>query len=81
MSSSRRSSQSRKSRRAERCPICGKQRLVKTVGDVVIRAGRRKHRFENVPHEECGACGERIFNLEASRQFDAVFLKGRRRAA
>jgi YgiT-type zinc finger domain-containing protein len=55
-------------------------RLVKTVSEVVVRAGRRRHRFENVPHEHCLACGERLFDVETSRRFDAVFLKGRRAA-
>jgi hypothetical protein len=48
---------------------------------VELRIGRSSHRFEGVPHERCRACGERIFGIDASKRFDAVVLKGRRRHA
>jgi hypothetical protein len=49
--------------------------------DVMLKVGRRVHHFPDVVHERCMACGERIFGVEASQQFDAVILKRRRRAA
>jgi len=80
MSSSRRSLPADGSTSRGACPTCGSRRVVATVEDVVIRARRRSHRFASVPHERCLACGERIFSIDVSRQFDAAILK-RRRAA
>jgi hypothetical protein len=45
--------------------------------DVDLDVGRRRHRFERVPHERCLACGERIFGIDASQRFDAVALRRR----
>ena len=42
---------------------------------------RRRYTVENVPHERCAACGERIFGVEASQRFDEAILRGRRRRA
>jgi YgiT-type zinc finger domain-containing protein len=51
------------------------QRVSETV---VLRIRGVVRRFEDVQHERCLACGERIFDLEVSRQFDAMFLRRRR---
>jgi hypothetical protein len=46
---------------------------------LVVRGVR--HRFPDVEHERCLACGERIFGFEASKRFDALFTRRRSRAA
>ena len=78
MSSSRRSSRPRKSPRPGACPTCGGRRVIPVTDDVVLRVRGRRYRIEGVAHEQCQACGERIFGLEASRQFDGVVLRGKR---
>jgi hypothetical protein len=40
--------------------------------EVVLRVRGVSHRFPDVEHERCAACGERIFGLEASKLFDAL---------
>jgi len=55
--------------------------VIKTEEDVVLRIGNHRHRFEQLTHERCLACGEHIFDIDVSRRFDAVILKRRRRAA
>jgi YgiT-type zinc finger domain-containing protein len=52
----------------------------KVVEDVVLTVRRKRHRFTAVPHHKCGACGERLFDLEASRRFDAALGRKRRAA-
>jgi YgiT-type zinc finger domain-containing protein len=81
MSSSRRSMPTKRPHAAGGCPTCGSQRVVSVKEDVMLKVGRRVHCFPDVAHERCTACGERIFGIEASQQFDAVILKRRRRAA
>jgi len=81
MSSSRQSSRTEPRPGTGRCPTCGSNRVIKTEDDVLFRVGRRKYRFPHVAHERCLACGERIFDLEVSRQFDAAILKRRGRNA
>jgi len=81
MSSSPQSSRTSSKRTTGRCPTCGGSRIAQVVEDVVVRVGRRSYRFEQIPHERCRSCGERIFGIDASKQFDATVLKGRRRAA
>jgi len=51
---------------------------VPVTADVVLRIRGRRYEFEGVPHERCGACGEQLFGIDASRRFDARIL-GRRR--
>jgi YgiT-type zinc finger domain-containing protein len=46
--------------------------------DVVLRVNGRAYRFEQVQHERCRACGERIFDLETSRLFDDRVLRRRK---
>lgn len=77
MSSSRRSSPSRKTRPTV-CPRCGARGVVPVSEDIVLRVGRRRHAIKSVDHERCLRCGERIFGLEVSRGFDATVLRGHR---
>lgn len=77
MSSSRRSSPSKGGRQAGPCPTCGARRVVPVVEDVLLRVKRRRYTVQSVPHERCGACGERIFGMEASQRFDAEILRRR----
>jgi YgiT-type zinc finger domain-containing protein len=79
MSSSRRKSRSDKA--AGPCPNCGSRRITSVVEDVEFRVGRKRVRFAGVLHEKCPACGERVFDLETSRRFDAALGRRRRRAA
>ena len=81
MSSSHRSSPSKPPSATGRCPTCGSRRIVGVKEEVALRVGNRMHHFQDVAHERCLACGERIFGIEASQQFDAAILKRRRRAA
>lgn len=81
MSSSHRSSLTKRVRTAGRCPVCGSTRVTAVVEDVVLRIRKRSHRFAAVPHERCEQCGERIFSIDASKRFDAALLKGRGRHA
>ncbi len=80
MSSSRRSSPTRR-QRAGRCPTCGSERVIAVEEDVILRIGHRRHRFKRIAHERCQACGERIFGIDVSCQFDAAILKRRGRRA
>lgn len=81
MSLSRRSSQRRTSRKVGPCPTCGSTRVHPVTEDVVVRVRGRRCRVDAVAHERCQNCGERIFDLEAARRFDAVALGSRRRIA
>ena len=81
MSSSHRSSPTEPTRSRGRCPTCGSTRVIKTVEDVVLRVSNRRHRFPQLRHEHCLECGERIFDIDVSHQFDLLILKRRRRAA
>lgn len=81
MSSSRQSSRTDSHGASGACPTCGKRRVVHVTEDVTLSVGRRRHCFEDVPHERCLACGERIFDLETSGKFDAMLSKKRRRRA
>jgi YgiT-type zinc finger domain-containing protein len=49
--------------------------------DVVFRVRGTSHRFPDVPHEKCDACGERIFGIDASTRFDALIPRRRRSRA
>ncbi len=77
MSSSRRSSRSERAR----CPSCGSTKIAVVTEHVVLEVGRKRHRFADVTHERCRACGERVFDLATSLRFDAVLGARRRRAA
>jgi YgiT-type zinc finger domain-containing protein len=81
MSSSRRSSLSKRRPATGDCPVCGSPRVRAVVDDVVLHIGKRSHRFIAIPHERCEQCGERIFGINASKLFDAAILKGRARRA
>jgi len=54
---------------------------VRVTQDVVLTIGRCRHRFVGIEHERCRRCGERIFGLDASREFDAALRRRRSRAA
>ena len=80
MSSSRQSSP-RKIRGTGPCPTCGSKRVVKVTEGVMLRIGSHRYRFDNLNHERCLSCSERIFDIDASKRFDAILKRGRRRAA
>lgn len=81
MSSSRRSSRSSVSHGPGHCPTCGSARVRAVRESVELRVGRARHRFEEVVHERCANCGERIFGIGESLRFDAVILAHRRTRA
>jgi YgiT-type zinc finger domain-containing protein len=80
MSSFQRKSRNKTSVRGA-CPTCGgtKVRLVRE--DLTLRVGSTRHRFADIEHERCDQCGERIFDIAASRIFDAAIRSRRSRAA
>ena len=55
--------------------------MAEVVEDVVLRVKGRNYRFDDVKHEICEACGERIFGLETSRMFDEKILSRRKSRA
>jgi YgiT-type zinc finger domain-containing protein len=55
--------------------------MVQVEADVVLRVKGKTYRFENMRHEVCGGCGERIFGLDASRLFDQKILSRRKSRA
>lgn len=81
MSSSRPSSRHRGEASAGSCPTCGSRRVRLVQEAVVLVVRGVRHRFPDVEHERCLACGERIFGFEASKRFDALFTRRRSRAA
>ena len=78
MSSSHRSLRSDTTARPGPCPTCGSRRVAHVIEDVVLTIRRQRHRFANVEHDRCKACGERIFGIDASKRFDAKLRRGRR---
>lgn len=81
MSSSRRNSPSERSQPRSECPRCGNRRVGEVTEDVVLRVRGKRYLFPRLTHERCGACGERLFGIEASRLFDAAILKRRAKRA
>lgn len=77
MYSSHAKSPSRRSQ-AGACPRCGSLRVRMVTEAVVLKIRGTSYRFEDVPHERCTACGERVFGIDASRMFDGI-VRGNRR--
>lgn len=77
-SSQQRSRRKESAGRGLKCPSCGRKELKDVVETVVIRVKRRVFHFEDVAHERCLSCGERVFGIDVSLRFDAAIL-GRRR--
>ncbi len=57
---------------------CGSLRVRMVTEAVVLKIRGTSYRFEDVPHERCTACGERVFGIDASRMFDGI-VRGNRR--
>jgi YgiT-type zinc finger domain-containing protein len=81
MSSSRPSSRSSRAAASGPCPTCGSSRVRTVREEVTLRIRGVNHRFPEVPHEKCDACGERIFGIDASKRFDALIPRRRRSRA
>ena len=71
----------RRTKGAGPCPTCGSKRVIKVAEDVMLRIGGHRYCFDKLNHERCLNCGERIFDIDASKRFDAILKRGRRRAA
>ena len=81
MSSSRQSSRSEGRAPVGRCPACGHSAVVRVTEDIHLTVGRRRYRFPAIEHERCTRCGERIFDLAASKHFDTILKRRTVRAA
>jgi YgiT-type zinc finger domain-containing protein len=46
--------------------------MVRVVGDVEFRVGKKRVRLSDVAHERCLKCGERVFDLATNRRLDAA---------
>jgi YgiT-type zinc finger domain-containing protein len=51
-----------------RCPTCGRKSMRHVVRDVATRIGTRLVTVCGIRIEECSACGERLYDLEALTQ-------------
>lgn len=80
MSSSRRNSRN-SSNLLGVCPVCGAEKVRLVTEAFSIGTGRTRRRIENISHEKCESCGERIFGLEASKALDLIILGKKRRFA
>jgi YgiT-type zinc finger domain-containing protein len=81
MSSSPRSSPNKRRPATSTCPSCQRSTVIEVEEDVCFQVGRKRLSFSAVKHERCTACGERIFDVETARRFDAAVLPRRRRPA
>lgn len=78
MSSSHRSSPSRRRRPADKCPLCGGGPIAEVVENLSFAVGSRRYRFTAIPLERCRTCKERILRLETSEMLDRIILGKRK---
>lgn len=64
-----------------RCPTCGSRRIRRQTVAIVATVRGRKAEVPDLELEVCPECGEKLFDLEASRRMEEQFLPRRRRAA
>lgn len=64
-----------------RCPKCGRLGMTRVVRSIEATAGRKRVVVPDVEVEECGFCGERLYDLSALRKIRAVRGPARRRRA
>jgi len=52
------------------CPTCGGRKIKRQKTDVTFKVKGRRKMVGNLELEVCPACGEKLFDLEASRKVD-----------
>ncbi len=61
-----------------RCPTCGSRRIRRETVTVKATVRRKTAEVPNLQLEVCSDCGEKLFDLEASRRMEEQFLSKRR---
>lgn len=62
-----------------RCPTCGSRRISRQVVTVKARVRSKSAVVRGLELEVCPDCGEKLFDLEASRRMEEQFLPRRRK--
>ena len=61
-----------------RCPTCGSRRIRRRTVAVEVTVRGRSATLADLYLEVCPECGEKLFDLEASRRMEEKFLPRRR---
>ena len=61
-----------------RCPTCGGRRISRQTVTLKVTVRGKKVEVPNLNLEVCPDCGEKLFDLEASRRMEERFLPRRR---
>ena len=61
-----------------RCPTCGGRRIRRQLVTVKATIRGKTAEVPNLTLEVCSDCGEKLFDLEASRRMEERFLRKRR---
>ena len=63
------------------CPSCGSRRLRRQTVTLTATVRNKKATVTGLELEVCPECGEKLFDLEASRRMEERFLPKRRKRA
>ncbi len=63
------------------CPSCGSRRLCRQEVTLTATVRNKKATVAGMELEVCPDCGEKLFDLEASRRMEERFLPKRRKRA
>ena len=63
------------------CPSCGSKRLRRQTVTLTASVRNKKATIVDLELEICPDCGEKLFDLEASRRMEERFLPKRRKRA
>ena len=61
-----------------RCPTCGSRKISRQTVTLKVTVRGKKAEVPNLNLEVCPECGEKLFDLEASRRMEERFLPKRR---
>jgi YgiT-type zinc finger domain-containing protein len=61
-----------------RCPTCGSRRIRRQTVTITVTVRGKKAEVPGLDLEICPDCGEKLFDLEASRRMEEQFLTRRR---
>ena len=61
-----------------RCPTCGSRRISRQTVTIKVTVRGKKAEVPNLELEICRDCGEKLFDLEASRRMEERLLPRRR---
>jgi len=61
-----------------RCPRCGSRKISRQTVTLRVTVRGKKAEVPNLSLEICPDCGEKLFDLEASRRMEEQFLPKRR---